>query len=119
MAVGRVLKVFLIFAVTLTIGAAFLFFGSKVGMIWFGEYVEMFGELTFSSLSKDTIAGIFNKGYGSYVVVSLGFWLLGAFMILWSLISLVHRFICVVGRDCYHCKKYLTCHSPAKGEKEF
>lgn len=116
---GRFVKVLILFLVTLSVGVALLVFGSKVGTIWFGEYVDLYGELTFSSLSKDTIAGIFNKGYGSYVVISLGFWLLGAFMVLWSLFSVLHRVICIAFRDCYKCSKYLTCHSPAHRKRKF
>lgn len=116
---GRLLKVLLIFSVTLSIGAVLLIFGSKVGTIWFGECVSLYGELTFDSLSKDTIVGIFDKGYGSYVIVSLGFWLLGAFMVLWSLITFAHRFSCLAFKNCYSCAKYLTCHSPVHKESKY
>lgn len=116
---GRLPRVLFIFLVTLSVGAVLLTFGAKVGTIWFGEYVSLYGELTFDSLSKDTIAGIFDKGYGSYVIVSLGFWLLGVFMMLWSLIAFAHRFSCLAFRECYKCDKYLICHSPAHQVKEF
>ena len=116
---GRFPKVLFIFCVTLSFGAILLVFGAKVGTIWFGEYVSLYGELTFDSLTKDTIAGIFIKGYGSYVIVSLGCWLLGAFMMLWSLIAFAHRMGCLFFKDCYKCKKYLICHSPVHQIKEY
>ena len=94
-------------------------FSVGIGVFFYPEEVKMYGLFTVGDLLTMDTSGLADNRYLTYVFLCVFCWVLALVDLVWWVFSELKDNDCINHKDCFKCKKYLSCKRKVRKERNY